>query len=56
MKELIKSADEKMLKSIDSLKSEFATVRAGRANPSILNKISVDYYGTPTPINQIAAI
>lgn len=56
MKELIKSADEKMVKSIDSLKSEFATVRAGRANPSILNKISVDYYGTPTPINQIAAI
>ncbi len=56
MKEIIKSADEKMLKSIDSLKSEFATVRAGRANPSILNKISVDYYGTPTPINQIAAI
>ncbi len=56
MKELIKSADEKMIKSIDSLKSEFATVRAGRANPSILNKISVDYYGTPTPINQIAAI
>lgn len=56
MKELIKSADEKMVKSIDSLKSEFATVRAGRANPSILNKISVDYYGTATPINQIAAI
>ena len=56
MKEVIKSADEKMLKSIDALKSEFATVRAGRANPSILNKISVDYYGTPTPINQIAAI
>ncbi len=56
MKELIKSADEKMVKSIDSLKSEFATVRAGRANPSILNKISVDYYGTPTPVNQIAAI
>lgn len=56
MKELIKNSDEKMAKSIDSLKSEFSTVRAGRANPSILNKISVDYYGTPTPINQIAAI
>jgi len=56
MKEIIKAADEKMSKSIDSLKSEFATVRAGRANPSILNKISVDYYGTATPINQIAAI
>lgn len=56
MKELIKSAEEKMSKTIDSLKAELATVRAGRANPSILNKISVDYYGTPTPINQIAAI
>lgn len=56
MKEVIKTTEEKMSKSIDALKSEFATVRAGRANPSVLNKITVDYYGTPTPINQIAAI
>ena len=47
---------EKMDKTINVLKENFAEVRAGRANPAILNKIKVDYYGTPTPINQVAGI
>ena len=48
--------EEKMSKSISVLEENFAEVRAGRANPAILNKITVDYYGTPTPINQVAGI
>ena len=47
---------EKMNKSIDNLREKFAEVRAGRANPAILNKVTVDYYGTATPINQVAGI
>ena len=47
---------EKMDKAISFLQENFAEVRAGRANPAILNKIKVDYYGTPTPINQVAGI
>ena len=47
---------EKMNKSIDNLKERFSEVRAGRANPAILNKVKIDYYGTPTPINQVAGI
>lgn len=47
---------EKMEKSYNSLKNEYLTLRAGRANPSILDKIMVDYYGTPTAINQMAAV
>lgn len=47
---------EKMNKSIDNLRVKFAEVRAGRANPAILNKVKIDYYGTPTPINQVAGI
>ncbi|HBL40924.1 MAG TPA: ribosome recycling factor, partial [Ruminococcaceae bacterium] len=49
-------ADEKMTKTINALKNEFASIRAGRANAAVLDKIRVDYYGTPTPINQLAAI
>ena len=52
----IKVYDEKMTKTFNNLLSEFATIRAGRANPSILNKIRVDYYGTPTPLQQIGNI
>ena len=48
--------EEKMNKKISVLQENFAEVRAGRANPAILNKIKVDYYGTPTPINQVAGI
>ena len=47
---------EKMDKSIDNLRVKFAEVRAGRANPAILNKVKIDYYGTPTPINQVAGV
>ncbi|MCH1623752.1 ribosome recycling factor [Ferdinandcohnia quinoae] len=47
---------DKMEKAIQSLSRELATVRAGRANPAILDKVSVDYYGAPTPLNQLASI
>ncbi|MBQ4110927.1 MAG: ribosome recycling factor [Clostridia bacterium] len=56
MKEIMSNLESKMEKSIDSLKGEFATVRAGRANPAILDKITVDYYGNPTPLNQVGTI
>lgn len=48
--------DDKMLKTIEVVKSNFAAVRAGRANAGVLDRISVEYYGTPTPLNQVAAI
>lgn len=48
--------EEKMRKSIDSVAADFAAVRAGRASAAVLDRISVDYYGTPTPIHQIASI
>lgn len=47
---------DKMDKSINVLKENLAEIRAGRANPSVLNKIMVDYYGTPTPITQVGNI
>jgi len=53
MKEQIKEYNDKMQKTIDLLESEFATIRAGRANPHVLDKIRVDYYGTPTPVQQV---
>ncbi|HOV40651.1 MAG TPA: ribosome recycling factor [Oscillospiraceae bacterium] len=56
MNEQMNIAKEKMQKTIKSLEHEFSTVRAGRANPAVLDKILVDYYGAPTPINQMAAI
>lgn len=56
MKEVLSKCESKMNKSIDALKNEFASVRAGRANPAILDKVLVDYYGAPTPINQMAAV
>ena len=48
--------EEKMDKTISVLEENFAEVRAGRANPAILNKVKIDYYGTPTPISQVAGI
>ena len=48
--------EEKMMKPISVFEENLAEVRAGRANPAILNKIKIDYYGTPTPINQVAGI
>ena len=56
MNELIKNTEEKMGKSIDALDREYKSVRAGRANVAVLDKINVDYYGVPTPIQQMAAI
>lgn len=52
----VKAYDVKMLKTIDVVKSNFASVRAGRANAGVLDRIQVEYYGTPTPLNQVAAI
>lgn len=52
----IKTYDSKMIKTIDVVKSNFASVRAGRANAGVLDRILVEYYGTPTPLNQVAAI
>ncbi len=51
-----KNAETKMSKSVDSLKTDLAKVRTGRANPGILDHVQVDYYGNPTPINQVANI
>ena len=51
-----KAYDQKMIKTIEVVKANFASVRAGRANAAVLDKIAVDYYGTPTPINQVASI
>lgn len=56
MKNEIKKADQKMQKALNALNSNFNTIRAGRANPAVLDRITVEYYGTATPINQMAAI
>ena len=56
MKSEYKVYEEKMRKSIESVAADFAAVRAGRANAAVLDRIMVDYYGTPTPIHQIASI
>lgn len=56
MKEVLATCETKMQKSVKSLKGEFDTIRAGRANPVVLDKICVDYYGAPTPINGLATI
>ena len=55
-KEIIKELERKMTKSIESYETELTTVRAGRANPAILDQFSVNYYGTDTPIKQVASI
>ncbi|MBQ6129478.1 MAG: ribosome recycling factor [Lachnospiraceae bacterium] len=56
MSEKVKEISDKMQKTIDHLQGEYAAVRAGRANPHVLDKIRVDYYGTPTPIQQVGNI
>jgi ribosome recycling factor len=53
--DILNEADTKMDKSVESTREEFAAIRAGRANPSMFNKIVVDYYGTPTPLQQLAS-
>jgi len=52
----VKDYDVRMLKTIEVVKANFASVRAGRANAGVLDRIMVEYYGTPTPLNQVAAI
>lgn len=54
--EVLSSGEERMQKSLDSLQREFLTVRTGRANPAILDRVEVDYYGTPTPLKSLANI
>ena len=56
MTDFIKEAEARMQKTIDSVTSDFAAVRAGRANASVLDRIQVEYYGSPTPLNQVATI
>ena len=56
MKEHLKLYDEKMTKTIGALNHEFSSIRAGRANPAVLDKVQVDYYGVPTAINAMAAV
>lgn len=54
--ELLEDADERMAAAVEHTQGEFATVRTGRANPQILTRITVDYYGAPTPLQQLATI
>jgi len=56
MDDRIKNYDEKMKKTLDHLYADYVTIRAGRANPHVLDKVKVDYYGTPTPIQQVGNI
>ena len=56
MNELLKNTEEKMNKSIDALEREYKSIRAGRANAAVLDRVNVDYYGVPTPVQQMAAI
>lgn len=56
MKEVIAKAESKMGKTIAKLEADYAAIRAGRANPAVLDKVTVDYYGAPTPVNQLAAV
>lgn len=54
--DVLTETEEKMNKTLDVLRKDFASVRAGRANPAMLDKVAVDYYGTPTPVNQLANV
>ena len=54
--ELLTSGEDRMKKAVQNLTKELSTLRAGRANPSLLEKIQIDYYGAPTPLNQLASI
>ena len=56
MDERLVQFDEKMQKTMNNLSEEFGSIRAGRANPHVLDKLRVDYYGTPTPIQQVANV
>ena len=56
MKQTLAKVEEKMNKSIEALGNEFASIRAGRANPHVLDRLTVDYYGVPTPLQQVGNI
>ena len=56
MKELLTKTEERMKRRIAHLEDEYKSIRAGRANPNVLDKVKVDYYGTPTPVNQVATV
>ena len=56
MQAQLKKADETMGRRVDHMCKEFSEIRAGRANPAVLDKVKVDYYGAPTPVNQLAAV
>lgn len=56
MDERLKQYDDKMTKALDFLNADFAAIRAGRANPHVLDKLKVDYYGTPTPLQQVGNV
>lgn len=56
MDKIIDNAKTKMKKSINVMLEDFGTIRAGRANPAVLDRVKIDYYGAPTPINQVAAV
>ncbi len=56
MNTILENAKAKMKAAVEHLKEEYAAIRAGRANPAVLDKVTVDYYGSPTPINQVAAV
>ena len=54
--QVLNQCEEKMLKAVESMRKDFSTIRTGKANPSILNNVMVDYYGSPMPINQLASV
>ncbi len=56
MNQVFQTAEEKMNKTVSALENEYTAIRAGRANPAVLNKLMVEYYGVPTPVNQLASV
>lgn len=56
MNQVFQTAEEKMNKTVSALENEYTGIRAGRANPAVLNKLTVEYYGAPTPVNQLASV
>lgn len=56
MNQVFQTAEQKMNKTVAALENEYTAIRAGRANPAVLGKVTVDYYGAPTPVNQLASV
>lgn len=56
VKDLLTDAEERMSKAIDSLETDLRAIRTGRANPHLLDRLTIDYYGVPTPVNQVAGV